>query len=194
MKKFDLKMAELIFLSNNQHELSNKKSDDWEKKVINFSLSSLFRSFIETFNDVEQKLQDPLIKEMIDKYNYLFLSSGWIVFSHIMHIIIPIAAIWLTLFNDSNIFVNYSIIITRILLLIGIIFGNKKILQTPLILNNVFPWIIFISGILTTTENLSYDHPKLLELSIISYFGMFVIIPVWWFQYKKIRKSLLICW
>ena len=179
-------MAELIFLSNNQHELSNKKSDDWEKKVINFSLSSLFRSFIETFNDVEQKLQDPLIKEMIDKYNHLFLSSGWIVFSHLMHIIIPIAAICLILLNDSNIFVNYWIITTRILFLIGIHFGNKKILQTPLILNNVFPWAIFFFGILTTIENLSYDQPKLLELSIVSYFGMFVIILVGWFQYKKI--------
>ena len=187
-------MNELRFLSNNQHELSNKKSDDWEKEVINFSLSSLFRSFIETFNDVEQKLQDPLIKEMINKYNYLFLSSGWIVYSHLMHIIVPVAVIWLILFNDSNIFVNYSIIITRVLVLIGIILGNKKILQTPLILNNLFPWIIFFFGILTTIENLSYDQPKLLELSIISYFGMFVIIPVWWFQYKKIRKSFLICW
>ena len=131
---------------------------------------------------------------MIDKYNYLFLSSGWIVLSHFMHIIIPFGSIWLILFNDLNLFANYSIIITRIMILIGIHFGNKKILQTPLILNNVFPWIILLFGTLTTIENLSFDQPKLLELSIVSYIFMFMIISVWWFQYKKIRKSLLILW
>ena len=160
--------------------------DSWKYSSLKcVTIPYLFKEFIQIYYDVERKLNDPSIKEMISEYNDAFLATGWIIFSNLMYVIIPTAVFFVVIFHNSNLYSYYSMVISRTLLVLWIRWWGKLIIETPIILNNIFAFLVLLISLLSTFENLAYDQPKLLEISMISYFWMFVIISVWCFQYKK---------
>ena len=179
--------------SSKDNQSSDDNEDCWKYRSLSrVTIAYLIKEFFLIYYDVERKLNDPSIKEMISEYNDAFLATGWIIFSNLMYIIIPTAVFFVVIFHNSNLYNYYSIVISRTLLLLWIRWWGKLIIETPIILNNIFAFLVLLISLLSTFENLAYDQPKLLELSMISYFWMFVIISFWCFQYKKSNYILFI--
>ena len=148
-------------------------------KENNGSLTLIIKNFIHTYFDIVRKLNDKNNSDLIEKYNHMLAYSGWVTFLWLFNIITPVSVLLIMLFHDSRGFDYYWIIISRLLSVLIFTLWSNIIIKTPIILENVFPGLMITFGLFTTLENLSSDDPKILEIWVIAYFGMFMIIFIW---------------